>query len=248
MHLRLFDWGPSPFCMKLRAILDYKGVPYERVPVLGPSSLRELMRRSPVGKVPALDIDGRMITDSTDIAHEIERLFPEPPVLPAQARLRGLSHALEDWADEALYFIGLYFQWIDARGRPMVRRAFGASPLGVLARLFYQRRIAAQVRGQGTRRKTAGQVAADLQREFDALAAMLADRPFLLGETPWLCDFAVNAQLVYLARPPGSAELLRSHGAIAAYMERMKSLRANRQARGGCTPPDLGGAGLIVAR
>lgn len=102
MHLRLFDWGPSPFCMKLRAILDYKGVRYERVPVLGTASLRELLRRSPVGKVPALDIDGRMITDSTDIAHEIERLFPEPPILPADARLRGLSHALEDWADEAL--------------------------------------------------------------------------------------------------------------------------------------------------
>jgi len=22
MHLRLFDWGPSPFCMKVRAILN----------------------------------------------------------------------------------------------------------------------------------------------------------------------------------------------------------------------------------
>ena len=228
MHLRLFDWGPSPFCMKVRAILDYKGVAYERVAVLGPSSLAELVRRSAVRKVPALDIDGRMVVDSTDIAHEIERLFPDPPVVPPDARLRGLSHALEDWADEALYFIGLHFQWIDARGRPMVRRAFGATPIGFAARFFYQRRIAAQVRGQGTGRKSAVQVTADLRREFDALAAMLADRPFLLGEEPWLCDFAVNAQLVYLSRPPGSAGLLREHGAISVYMERMKSLRVGR--------------------
>jgi glutathione S-transferase len=224
MRIRLFDWAPSPFCMKVRAILSYKRVPYERVAVLGPS-LVELVRRSNVRKVPALDIDGRMVVDSTDIAHEIERLFPQPAILPSEPGLRGLSHALEDWSDEALYFIGLYFQWIDPRGKPMVRKAFGSRPLGVAARLFYQRRIAAQLRGQGTARKSHQQITADLRREFAALAAMLADRPFLLGQAPYLCDFAVNAQLVYLSRPPGSAELLREFAALGAYMERMKALR-----------------------
>jgi glutathione S-transferase len=132
--------------MKIRTILNYKGVQYERVAVLGPS-LMELLRRSEVGKVPALDVDGRLVIDSTDIAHEIERLFPEPAILPSDARLQGLSHVLEDWSDEALYFLGLYFQWIEPRGKPMVRKAFGPTPIGVAARLFYQRRIEAQLRG-----------------------------------------------------------------------------------------------------
>ncbi len=224
MHIRLFDWAPSPFCMKVRAILNYKGVPYERVAVLGPS-LMELLRRSNVRKVPALDIDGRMVVDSTDIAYEIERLFPVPTVVPPDPQLRGLSHALEDWSDEALYFLGLYFQWIDPRGKPMVRKAFGASPLGIAARIFYQRRIAAQLRGQGTGRKSLAQITADLRREFDALNAILAGRPYLLGQTPYLCDFAVNAQLVYMSRPPASAEILREFSALGGYMERMKALR-----------------------
>lgn len=223
MHLRLFDWAPSPFCMKVRSILKYKGLEFERVAVLGPSFM-EFVRRSRVGKVPALDIDGRLVVDSTDIAHELERLFPEPPILPADERLRGLSHALEDWSDEALYFLGLHFQWIDPRGKPMVRLAFGGSPQGIVARLFYQRRIAAQLRGQGTGRKSPAQVAADLRREFEALAAMLAQQPFLLGERPYLCDFAVNAQLVYLSRPPGSAEILREFEGLGRYMARMKAL------------------------
>jgi glutathione S-transferase len=231
MRLRLFDWAPSPFCMKIRTILRYKGVRYERVAVLGPSFM-ELLRRSKVGKVPALDVDGRMLVDSTDIAHEIERLFPEPAVLPSDPRLRGLSHALEDWADEALYFLGLYFQWIEPRGRPLLRKAFGSSPLGLAARLFYQRRIEAQLRGQGTGRKDLKQLAADLGREFAALAAMLGEQPFLLGDRPYLCDFAVNAQLVYMSRPPGSAELLRDFAALGAYMERMKSLLARADGRG----------------
>ena len=224
MRIRLFDWAPSPFCMKVRALLAYKGVPYERVAVLGPS-LVELVRRSKVRKVPALDIDGHMLVDSTDIAHELERLFPEPAILPAEPRLQGLSHALEDWADEALYFLGLHFQWVEPRGKPMVRKAFGSTPLGIAARLFYQRRIEAQLRGQGTGRKSHEQITADLRRELAALTAILADQPFLLGQRPYLCDFAVNAQLVYLSRPPGSAELLREFAALGAYMERMRALR-----------------------
>lgn len=212
--------------MKVRAVLNYKGLAYERVAVLGPS-LMELVRRSNVRKVPALDIGGRLVVDSTDIVHEIERLFPEPAVLPGDARLRGLSHALEDWADEALYFLGLYFQWIDPRGKPMLRQAFGATPLGVAARWFYQHRIAGQLRGQGTGRKSATQIADDLEREFVAIAAMLTDRPYLLGEQPYLCDFAVNAQLAYMLRPPVSGEMLRGFGPLMAYMERMKALRTS---------------------
>jgi glutathione S-transferase len=210
--------------MKVRSILNYKGLRYERVAVLGPS-LMELMRRSAVRKVPALDIDGRLLVDSTDIAYEVERLCPEPSIFPPDPYLQGLSHALEDWADEALYFLGLYFQWIEPRGRPMVRKAFGATPLGVAARLFYQRRIVKQLRGQGTARKPLAHIVIDLRREFGSLTAMLGHHPFLLGDKPYLCDFAVNAQLVYMSRPPGSAEILREFGLLSGYMDRMKALR-----------------------
>lgn len=225
MPLRLFDWGPSPFCLKVRSLLAYKGVSYQRIPVLGPS-LPELLRRSAVRKVPALDIDGQFYVDSTDIAHEIERRFPEPATVPADRIDRGRCHALEDWADESLYFIGLYFQWLDARGRPMVRQAFGRTPLGWLAHQFYRRRIAAQVRGQGTGRKPVAHIQSDLRRQFQALTDMLADgRPYLLGERPMLCDFSVNAQLVYLSRPPGSAALLAEFPVLADYRGRMRALR-----------------------
>jgi glutathione S-transferase len=224
MRIALYDWGPSPFCLKVRAILDYKRVPYERIPVLG-RPMVEVRRRGRVGKVPALDVDGRLVVDSTEIAHELERLFPAPGIVPTDSRQRALCHVVEDWADEALYFIGLHFQWLDAEGAPMVARAFGRSPFGRAALVVYRRRIRAQVVGQGTGRKQPAQIAADLERELDAAAALVDRDPYLLGEQPLLCDFALMGQLVYLSRTPKGGRALARRPAIGAYLERMRALR-----------------------
>jgi glutathione S-transferase len=221
MELTLYDWAPSPFCIKTRAVLDFKGVPYRTVSAL--ASVRSLRRRGHVGKAPALEIDGRLVVDSTDIAHELERLFPQPGIIPTDPRQRALCHALEDWADEALYFIGLWFQWVEPSGAAMVPRAFGTSLAGRLAYRAYRHLIHRQLRGQGTGRKTAAHIASDLQRELQAIDALIGTDGFLLGETPMLCDFALFGQLRYLSRPPQSAAALSAHPRIGAYLQRMKA-------------------------
>lgn len=220
----LYDWAPSPFCVKVRALLDHKRLPYRRQRVLGPA-LWQLYRRGRVGKVPALQIGDRLITDSTDIAFEIERLHPHPPVLPADPARRAQCVALEDWCDEWLYFIGLYHQWVDPEGAPMVPQAFGRGPLGRVAYAAYRRRIGAQLRGQGLGRKPAERIADDLQRAVDTIDALLQPGPYLLGEQPMLCDFALFGQLVYWTRPPKTARAIAARPAIQAFMARMKALR-----------------------
>jgi len=222
--LRLFDWGPSPFCLKVRAILDHKGLEYQRIGTLGPALL-ELRRRGRIGKVPALEIDGDLVCDSTDIAYQLERRFPEPAILPADPHQRGLCHAIEEWADESLYFVGLYFQWWDPEGVKLAATAF-RGPIGRLALPVYRRRIRAQVQGQGTARKPVEHVRRDLDRHLGAVDDLLAGGPFLLGDRPMLCDFAVSAQLVYLSRTPQGGAALAGHPAIAAYQDRMRALRA----------------------
>lgn len=234
MDIQLHDWAPSPFCMKVRAILDYKGLPYVRRPAL--RTVAELKRRGGIGKVPALEIDGRLVTDSTDIAYELERIAPRPPIVPAQPRERALCHALEDWCDEALYFMGLHFQWVDPPGARMVPRAFGGSLAGRIAYRWYDRRIRRQLWGQGTGRKAPERIAQDLRRELDAIDALLDPGPFLLGEAPMLCDFALMAQLVYLSRPPGSAQAMQGRAPIAAFLGRMQALRSTREPARGPQP------------
>jgi glutathione S-transferase len=224
-ELVLYDWKPSPFCLKVRAILDFKGLRYERRNVLG-KSLLDLNRRGRTGKVPALAIDGDIVCDSTDIAYALERLAPTPSIFPASPRDRALCHVLEDWADEALYWVGLYFQWWDPAGAAMVPRAFGTSVLGRVAFQAYAHRVRGQLIGQGVARKTAEHNRRDLERHLDAAEAMLAGRSYLLGDAPTLCDFAWLGQLVYLSHTPVGGGALAGRSAINAFLERMKGLRA----------------------
>lgn len=207
--------------MKVRAILDYKRLQYERVNPLGPALLA-LRRRGRTGKVPAVEIDGELIVDSTDIAYALDERFPDPPLLPVDAREHGLCHALEDWTDESLYFIGLYYRWFEVEGRKPIPAAFGRSPAGQVAYRFYLRRILGQLRGQGTLRKTPEHVRRDLERHLDAIEHILALRPYLLGDRPYLCDFALWGQLNYLSRTPAGGEAIKPRLAIGSYVARMR--------------------------
>ena len=225
--ITLFDWPASPFSLKVRSVLEYKRIAYRRVPILSPSNWLSVRRRGKVGKAPALEIDGRLYVDSTDICYELERRFADPPVIPADARQRALCHAIEEWADESIYFVNLYFQWHDPAGRRMVPRAFGEGVSAWLAYWFYLRRILSQIEGQGTSRKGPDHIHSDLQRHLDAVEALLDGQEFLLGRKPFLCDFAILGQMIYLSRTPAGSVALAQRTGIDGFLDRMKKLRGS---------------------
>ena len=239
MFFRLYDWAPSPFSLKVRAILEYKGIAYERASVLQVKNLLAL-RRGGVGKAPALEIDGRLVVDSTSIAYEVEKHVHAPSIFPTDAHQRALCHALEEWADESLYFMGLYFHWHDPEGRQAVPVAFGRSLAGRALFRFYLRRVLRQLQGQGTSRKSPKHVREDSVRQLQAIEELTRGPGFLLGGEPYLCDFALFGQLVYFGRSPVGARLLAQYDGIAAYVDRMKSLKgahpATAQAASGRIP------------
>ena len=68
----------------------------------------------------------------------------------------------------------------------------------------------------------------DLERHVDAIDDLLEAREFLLGDGPFLCDFAVAAQLLYMARTPVGGEALATRPRIERYRERMRSFRRER--------------------
>src|SRR6187455_3351098 len=91
--------GSHP-AMAARRMLELKGIPYKRVdlmPVISRGALRAL--RFPSNTVPSLSIGGVKITGSRAIAHELDRLRPEPPLYPNDEDARVASEEAERWGE-----------------------------------------------------------------------------------------------------------------------------------------------------
>lgn len=224
MTLRLFDFAGSPFCIKIRAVLDHKRLRYERIDILSGISYLELRRRNPTRKVPALEIDGRLVIDSTEIAYALDDAHPDPPLRPADPRLAADNHVLEDWADESLYFYGLWCRWQEPEGRRLAPKTF-RGPLAPVLGATVGSSARSQLAAQGIGRKPIALVRDELSRSLQSLETRLEGRDYLLGHVPYLCDFALMGQLVYLQRTPMGAALLDRRPAMTSYLDRMRALR-----------------------
>jgi glutathione S-transferase len=112
MEARLYVIPGSHPSMTARLMLERKGIPYRRVdlmPVVSKAALKLL--RFPGITVPALRIDGRKIQGSREIARELERIRPEPPLLPSDPSERAAVEQAERFGDEDLQPVARRILW-----------------------------------------------------------------------------------------------------------------------------------------
>ena len=98
--LKLCGFPISNYYNKVRIALLEKGVPHEADPGCRPSQEEAFLARSPVGKVPFLEIDGgRRLSESLVICEYLEDAYPQKPLLPRdpyeRAKVRELLVYLE---------------------------------------------------------------------------------------------------------------------------------------------------------
>jgi len=100
----LYDYWRSSAAYRVRIALNLKGLAYHAVPidlVAGEQGGADYTARNPQGLVPALEIDGTLLTQSVAIIDYLDRTHPQPPLLPADPaeRARVLAQALVIAAD-----------------------------------------------------------------------------------------------------------------------------------------------------
>lgn len=89
----------SPFVRKVRVALAEKNIAYEQDPVLPFGPREELMKISPLGKIPVYEEDGFTVPDSSVIISYLEQTHPNPPLYPSDPRDRARALFLEEFAD-----------------------------------------------------------------------------------------------------------------------------------------------------
>ena len=98
----LWQFRFSHFNEKARWALDWKGVPHRRRSLLPLLHVLPVLRQTGQKQVPVLQLDGRVIYDSTAIIAALEAAHPMPPLYPADANARERALALEEFFDTEL--------------------------------------------------------------------------------------------------------------------------------------------------
>ncbi len=167
----LFDYFRSSAGYRVRIALNLKRIAYERVPVnLLKSEQREAeyRARNPQGLVPLLEHEGRRISQSLAIIDYLERLVPEPGLVP------------EDPVDRA-HVLGM-----------TLLIACDVHPLNNLRVLKYLTGPLEQEEAVKSR-----WIAHWVSEGFAALEAIAAERAgrFLFGDSPTLADICLVPQM-----------------------------------------------------
>ena len=204
MKATLYQFETSPFCSKVRKILDYKGLDYQIVEV-DYVERKELIAVSEQIMVPALRIEHgqgdevqggvenngvETIVDSDRIARRLEELCPEPTILPP--RSRGLHLALTRYIDGQVEE-PLFFAAVPDEAAYFARQ--GADRLA-LFRYIRERKYGVGFCERMEREHEANMVR--VREVLEPFEMALEHGGFLLGGAG-LADFALYGQLHFLA-------------------------------------------------
>ena len=173
--LKLCGFHLSNYHNKVRIALLEKGVPFEEDPACAPSQKEEFLSRSPIGKVPFLELDGgRRLAESEVIAEYLEEAYPQKPLLPRDPFERAKVR-------ELIAFMELHVELV-------ARRVYG--------QVFWKRPASDEVKQA---------VDKDLTRGIRAFKALVRFDPYIAGKELTLADCAafVHLPLVSLATKHG---------------------------------------------
>jgi glutathione S-transferase len=206
MNVKLYSIPGSHPAAAARAMLEYKGIEYERVD-LPPVVSRVLMRLAGFqgNRVPALKIDGRKVQGSRDISRELEVLRPDPPLFPADPERRAAVEEAERWGDEVFQQMPRTISWWALKRHKSDQTTFleGAGPM---ARLGMPSKIAVATSGPILRiairlndstDDTVRQTLASLGPALDHIDALI-EEGVLGGEQPNAADFQIGGSMALL--------------------------------------------------
>jgi glutathione S-transferase len=145
-------------------------------------------------------------------------------LIPSGPEARAYAALLEEWADEALYFLVGACKWLNpanhAAALANTVSEIAVPPLRPIVGWLLARNVRRRYAAWGHTAASLGLLEDRLCDSLGVLSALLADKPFLLGQSATLADIAVFAQLTWLARY-AEGRLVAEFPVVAAWQARL---------------------------
>lgn len=230
---RLYGAELSPYSVKVRSYLRYKGVDFEWRARTN-ATQEEFQRYAKLPLIPVLvDAEENALQDSTPIIEKLEAQYAEPSIVPEEASLSFLSALIEDYADEWLNKTMFHYRWTypddqESAAKRITDMIFeGAEkPEGIEEQV--RTRMISRLYHVGSSAETAPLIEGSFTRLLALLDTLLAKRSYLFGGRPSLADFGLAGQLAQLNSDPTPGALLRAHAPnVVKWLERMEKPKAD---------------------
>lgn len=197
MAFKLIGAPLSPFVRKTRVFFAEKGLSYELEPLVPFNVSAEYKKKSPLGKIPCLEHDGRPLPDSSVICAYVEKVQPQPSLYPTDAWDYGQALWLEEWSD-------------------------GAMVANAMAPIFQERVIKKLFKQPADEARFAKARDEALPGFLDYLEGRIGDQQYLVGGRFTIADIAVASPFVNIAHAGVTVDAARWPKA-AAYLDRIHS-------------------------
>lgn len=233
----LYGSPASLYTGKVRAYLNYKGIPYQETISSMKVYKKIILANTGVAMIPVVKTpDAQYWQDSSQILDNLESQFPAKPILPSTPKQKIVSLLLELYGDEWLRLPAMHYRWnFPEDNLEFIKGEFGSSVAPGLPK-FIQRWLGKKVVDKfsgyvvplGITVKNIPAIEAWYEELLSQLNTLFADQDFLLGSCPSIGDFGLMGPLyAHLYRDPYPGRLMRDKAPnVAQWVERMNASQA----------------------
>jgi glutathione S-transferase len=219
-------WGvpfatAAPFPLKLATWLRMAGLPFDFVVANDPS-------KGPKGKSPWIEYGSVRMGDSSLIIEHLEERFGIDLDAHLDAGQRALALSVQRMLEEHYHQCFEHQFFFGSGGEERVRALAATFPIPLrwLVPTVLKRQFKKQLHARGIGRHSEEVVIAQGKADLDALAELLGDRPYLLGDRPASIDACVFGFLGVSLYVAGDNPLFRYGASLETLMRYCEWMRA----------------------
>jgi glutathione S-transferase len=186
--------------------------------------------KAPRGKLPYIEDQGRIISDSRVIVDYLKNTYGDNDKTLLSSEQQGISVAFQRLLEEHLYWASMVTRWnyTDENWQTNKQAIFGGLPpiARDLAAALYRIKIKGQLKGHGLGRLKPEEIFALAKEDIGSLSDFLGSKPYFMGAKPTSLDASAYGILVNILCCPIESPIkdyALTKQNLAEYCRRMQS-------------------------